>query len=457
MSVPRFRNPLRSAPGLCALALCAFALLPMAPASAAVRTVSNCNNSGQGSLRAAVAGAASGDTINLAALECRRIVLTSGQIQVAQDNLELVGRNSWSLTIDGNRAGRVFAHRGAGILRVKRLSITNGRHEALSVKEVAKGGCIYSDGAVELIGSQVHHCAAVQDMTVQEANAQGGGVFAQRLVRLSYSRVFANTAGIYGLGGGVGGGDIVLQQSQVYGNRVDGEGGGVVAYGRAEVVHSVVRDNQATYGGGIYGFGRLTVRKSTISGNRAVPRDFLGGVFSSGGGIYANNPQGRSTVIDSTISGNSAHDESAALFMGDAAIYNSTVTANEENGDHGTGSCQGRGAVSGEMQLRLESTIVAGNSCTFQGENYDVGAGSVVGSHNLIGTSNVPVPADTIATSPRLGPLANNGGPTPTHALLSGSPAIDRGSNLLRSMYDQRGPGFPRVKGLRADIGAYER
>jgi hypothetical protein len=276
-------------------------------------------------------------------------------------------------------------------------------------------------------------------------------------VRLSYSRVFANTAGIYGLGGGVGGGDIVLQRSQVYGNRVDGEGGGVVAYGHAEVVHSVVHDNQATYGGGIYGFGQLTVRKSTISGNRAVPRDFLGGFFSSGGGIYANNPQRRSTVIDSTISGNSAHDHSAALFTGDAAIYNSTVTANEENGDHGTGSCQGRGALSGEMQLRLESTIVAGNSCPFQGQNYDIGAGSVVGSHNLIGTSNVPLPADTIATTPRLGPLADNGGPAPTHALLSGSPAIDRGSNLLRSKYDQRGPGFPRVKRVRADIGAYER
>lgn len=454
---PRLRNPLRSAPGLCAPALCAFALLSPGPATAATRTVSNCSNSGPGSLRAAVAGAASGDTIDLAALECRRIVLTSGQIQVAQDNLELVGRNRWSLTIDGNRTGRVFMHSGTGTLRIRRLSVANGRHEALSVKEVAKGGCIYSDGAVELIGSQVHHCAAVQDLTVLEANAQGGGVFAQGLVRLSYSRVFANTAGIYGLGGGVGGGDIVLQQSQVYDNRVDGEGGGVVAYGFAEVVHSVVRDNQATYGGGIYGFGRLTVRKSTISGNRAVARDFLGGLFSSGGGIYANNPQRRSTVIDSTISGNSAHDNSAALFTGDAAIYNSTVTANEENGDYGTGSCQGRGAVSGERQLRLESTIVADNSCTFPGLNYDIGAGSIVGSHNLIGTWIVPVPSDTIATSPRLGPLADNGGPTPTHAPLSGSLAIDHGNNPLRSKYDQRGPGFPRVKRVRADIGAYER
>lgn len=443
--------------GACASLVCAIALLPMAPAGAAIRTVSNCSNSGPGSLRNVVANALSGDTIDLAALACDRIVLTGGQIEVPQHDLALVGRNRWSLTIDGNRRDRVFAHTGTGTLGLKRLSIANGRRQARTFKELVKGGCIYSDGAVELVGAQVHHCAAVQDQSVQEANAQGGAVFAQRRVRLSYSRVFANTAGIYGLGGGVAGGEVVLEQSQVYDNRVDGEGGGVVAYGFAEVVHSVVRDNQATYGGGIYGFGRLTVRKSTISGNRAVPRDFLGGLPASGGGIYANNPQRRSAVIDSTISGNSAHDNSAAFFAGDVAIYNSTVTVNEENGDLGTGFCQGRGAMSGERQLRLESTIVAGNSCTFQGENYDIGAGSIVGSHNLIGTWNVPVPSDTIATSPRLGPLADNGGPTPTHAPLSGSLAIDHGNNPLRSKYDQRGPGFPRVKRVRADIGAYER
>ena len=91
---PTASQSLRSAPGLCALALCAFALLPMAPASAAVRTVSNCNNSGPGSLRAAVAGAASGDTIDLAALGCRRIVLTGGAIKVPQNDLELVGRTA---------------------------------------------------------------------------------------------------------------------------------------------------------------------------------------------------------------------------------------------------------------------------------------------------------------------------------------------------------------------------
>ena len=224
---------------------------------------------------------------------------------------------------------------------------------------------------------------------------------------------------------------------------------------RAEVVYSTVRDNEAFEGGGIYA-SEVTVRNSTVSGNRAVPRGFLGGHESTGGGIYAWSATGRSTITDSTISGNSSFHSSATYFAGDAAIHNSTITANEITLGFGSG-CEGDGAVLGDMQLRLESTIVAGNTCVAPGPIYDIGAGSIVGSHNLIGTSLVPVPADTISADPRLGPLANNGGPTSTHALLSGSLAINHGSNPLHCRYDQRGPGFPRVKRLRADIGAYER
>ena len=71
--------------------------------------------------------------------------------------------------------------------------------------------------------------------------------------------------------------------------------------------------------------------------------------------------------------------------------------------------------------------------------------------------ARIPVPPDTISADPRLAPLAEYGGPTRTHLLLSDSPAINRGSNLLNRAYDQRGPEFPRVKGAFPDIGAIER
>ena len=67
-------------------------------------------------------------------------------------------------------------------------------------------------------------------------------------------------------------------------------------------------------------------------------------------------------------------------------------------------------------------------------------------------------PGDQINTDPMLGPLQNNGGPTFTHALLPGSPAINAGDpNFVRPpYYDQRGPGFDRVRGGRIDVGSFE-
>ena len=64
--------------------------------------------------------------------------------------------------------------------------------------------------------------------------------------------------------------------------------------------------------------------------------------------------------------------------------------------------------------------------------------------------------ANIVGQNPLLGPLANNGGPTQTHALLSGSPAIDTGSNPLALSFDQRGTGFARTVGAQTDIGAFE-
>jgi hypothetical protein len=82
----------------------------------------------------------------------------------------------------------------------------------------------------------------------------------------------------------------------------------------------------------------------------------------------------------------------------------------------------------------------------------------VTGSHDLVGSSSLSMPADTLfSDTPGLGPLALNGGPTRTHAVLSGSLLIDRGNNVLNRIYDQRGEPFARVRGPAADIGAFER
>jgi hypothetical protein len=448
---PSFLSLPLSVLGLALLAVIAWP----SPAQAATRTVTNCNDSGAGSLRAMITGAASGDTIDLRSLTCSRIVL-AGQIAIPQQDLILLGPGRFALTIDGNRVDRVFAHSGTGRLFIDRVSIANGNREEGG--GFITGGCIDSDGTVELLRSRVHHCRVwIEEFS--ESGTRGGGVNAQTVI-LNYSSVFSNTAGRNGSGGGVAASTATLYRSQVYGNTVQGGGGGI----SADVVtatYSLVHGNNARLGGGISA-AEVHLNKVTISANHALERPFLGPMASEAGGIYLNqysSPARRSTIVDSTISGNTAYDYSAGQLAGEVLIYNSTITDNLENEPDWAdgGVCLGTGALYAPT-LRLESTIVSGNRCTLPGA-LDIAPNTTLsGRRNLIGISAAAVPAGNLrVTDPRLAPLAENGGPTRTHLPLADSLAIDRGSNLLDREFDQRGPGFPRVRGPGPDIGAVER
>jgi hypothetical protein len=436
-----------------ALGLALLAAMAWPQAQAATRTVTNCNDSGAGSLRAMITGAASGDTVDLRSLTCSRIVL-SGQIGIPQQDLNLLGPGRFALTIDGNRAGRVFAHSGTGRLFIDRMSIAYGNREG---SEFESGGCIDSLGTIELRRSRVHHCRVWVEDAI-EGQTNGGGIAAINVL-LDRSSVFSNIAGRNGNGGGLLARTVTLYRSQVYGNVVQAQGGGIFG-GMVTATYSLVHGNDARLGGGISA-SEVRLNKTTISANRALERPFLGPGASEAGGIYLNQffTDRRSTIVDSTISGNSAYDYSAAQLAGEVVIYNSTITNNLENAPDiaDMGTCQGTGALYAPT-LRLESTIVSGNRCTLPG-SFDIAPGTTVsGRRNMIGTSAVPVPADSIrTTNPRLAPLAEYGGPTRTHLPLADSQAIDRGSNPLNREFDQRGPGFPRVKGAAADIGSTER
>ena len=107
--------------------------------------------------------------------------------------------------------------------------------------------------------------------------------------------------------------------------------------------------------------------------------------------------------------------------------------------------------------LVLDSSILSNNT----GPTYlqDLGGASqtVVGSHNLVESSQLQLPLDTIENrDPLLGPLANNGGATKTRGLAPGSVAIDAGTNTHGLDDDQRGSGYPRTIGTNTDIGAVE-
>lgn len=444
MSVRHARPRSRAILAVSSAALLLSAIAHAPSANAATRTVTNCNNSGSGSLRSAAALAVSGDTIDLRGLACTRITLTS-DIVLPQANLTVLGRDRFALTLHGNRTNRIFRHTGTGTLRISRLTLAYGRFASGN----GFGGCLYSDGSVELLRSRVHHCEAWGQGGL-EPIAGGGGVMAWGDVLLAYTSVFENRAES---GDAFGGGvatqaRLTLFRSQVYNNQA-GYGGGAWADDSVSATYSIVQNNSAFHdGGGINARENLLLNKTTVSGNYAS---------WDGGGVYVLG-DGVARVVDSTISGNRASNESAAAFIRvQTEITNSTIAFNHEEPFPGDG-CWGTVSVG---TLRLQSSIVAGNTCS-ESPAWDINGfidlgANVTGADNLVGSSNLPLPADTLSANPRLAPLAWNGGPTRTHALLSDSPAIDRGNNVRNRLYDQRGPGFPRVRGAGPDIGAFER
>jgi len=399
-------------------------------------TVQNCNDSGTGSLRAAVANANSGDTIDLSTLSCAKITLTTGAIPIAQTNLILNGPGASQLSIDGDffpalHYNRIFAHYGTGTLRVNQVTLMNARYKGATT---AAGGCVFSAGSVALNQTTVTGCVALEKGA--GAVAQGGGVFAEKGATVVDSTITGNVAWA-----GNSSGQTV--------------GGGIAVYGGLTVKYSTISENAAFDGtqnraGGIYtSNGNLFMVGSTVSGNSAT--------FA--GGMQVNDYTGPHSIeiINSTISGNFAHWNAGLVATAPMTLANSTIAFN-----HTSGAYSGAGFEflnTHGTSLTLQSTIIANN---YNDGGIDADAsidGNVVitGGNNLVTSHVGPLPADTLTACPRIGPLGNHGGGTQIHPLLKSSPAIDAGNNVTSGLtYDQRGTGFPRTHGAGTDIGAFE-
>jgi hypothetical protein len=220
-------------------------------------------------------------------------------------------------------------------------------------------------------------------------------------------------------------------------------GGGIdLEGGILDVSYSTFSDNTAASGAGLSNqyAGRLTLRYSTVSSNTAI---------GPGGGIASADWL---TVTHSTVSGNMAGSNGGGLNVGKAlTLTHSTLSDNRSSGNGG-GIYGNRTA--GYMANSIIANNPSGGNCngdiTSQGYNLDSD-----------GTCNLTGPGDQPNTEPMLGPLQDNGGPTWSHALLTGSPALDAG-NCPGETADQR--GFARPFDLHlvsnvadgCDIGAVE-
>ncbi len=281
----------------------------------------------------------------------------------------------------------------------------------------------------------------ISGLTIQNGSSLvAGGIRNSGTLTLTSSTVNGNSSVFLGGGGIVNGGTLTLINSTVSGNFSNDFGGGISnGFGAsATLTNSTVSGNTADEGGGILNSGTLTLTSSTVSGNTAS---------GFGGGGISNVSAGTLTLNNSTVNGNTA-----SAFVGGGIVNSGTLTLNSSTVSGNTASAFGGGIRHTGGSTSLKNTIVANS--TAGGDCF----GSITSAgHNLDsdGTCSFTATGDLQNTDPMLGPLADNGGPTFTHALLAGSPAIDAGSpDCPPPDTDQR--GVARPQGAACDIGAYE-
>jgi hypothetical protein len=410
-------------------------------------TVTNCDDDGTGSLRATVAAAASGDTIDFTGLSCSTISLTTGFINVTQDDLALTGPGAGALSIDGGLATGILRHSGLGTLSVSGLTLTNGHYESAATPF---GGCLYSAANLTVTDSTLSYCAVVGTSNVI---ALGGGVYSKGDLSLVGSTVTqshaqgtatgAHGGGVYVAGNFTAQGSLI-SYNQAYGVPINGgQGGGVMTVGTTLIQGTTIFYNGSYDVGGLWTQGEVTVDSSTIAYNSASHAAGMRATYSSG------SPT--ATIINSTIAANHSFATVGGLnLIIPATISNSTIAFNEAFNDLA-------GILMSGPTLDLESTIIANNTSAGTPDDFQVyGSLVITGANNLVVASSVPLPPGTLQSDPLLGLLGDNGGQTPTIPLLAGSPAIDAGNNVANLPDDQRGVGFARVVGPFADIGAFE-
>ncbi|MGN6521581.1 MAG: choice-of-anchor Q domain-containing protein [Dokdonella sp.] len=412
----------------------------------------------------------------MTSLACSTITLTSGAIAVAVNNLTLQGPGLLSLELSGNDADRALWHIGSGTLTVNDMMVTHGK-KYLNDGDIgnAGGGCIFSSGSVSMDHAWAKYCDTGSN-DVDNA-VHGGAVYAANSVVMNYSLVTssaAHSSAFQARGGGVyTPGQFFMFRSSISSNTVAAphipSGAGVqVGSVRDEGVagtpgqaagvkySNITGNSGALWGAGGYFTGNTAIGNSTISGNNACRAAGL--YFVAGSGV--TQP---ASIYSSTVSGNASTCTGGAgvsVWNENSSFKDSTIAFNTTQS---AGSTKyGAGVrVPNANTIELQNTIIASNYVDFgDGPLADDigGGGTITGAANLVYyPSSMVTPGGTILlTDPMLRALASNGGPTSTHMLNYGSPAINVGNNASGAVVDQRGSGHPRILGPFPDIGAVE-
>lgn len=370
----------------------------------------------------------------------------------------------------------------AAVIAVTTTADENGAGEGCSLREAVRsanenapiGGCAAGSLGLDTItvppgtymltiGPAGENLAAGGDLDVlEDVSITGGGVGTTVIDGAQLDRVFDVRPAVD---------SATIADLTITGGRADGNSnGGAIDVNQATLVFErvLVTGNHATqYGGAIHtDTATLLISDSAITNNRAD--DDSGAIDHIDG-----NATAPSVLTNVTLSGNTSGTTDSDVGWGGAigvshpmVLNNVTIVGNTVVTNPGGGSDYGGGGIAAEetsSDVTIQNTLIAGNTAPVGPDCY---LQVVSAGHNLIGNASdcaiSPAVGDLIGTGaapidPLLGPLADNGGPTPTHALLKGSPAINGGDpsaagsgGTACAATDQRGLA------RNCDIGAYE-
>ena len=342
------------------------------------------------------------------------ITLTAGELMLTDlAGTSIDGPGAGVLTVSGNNASRVF-HVKDGSAALTGLTVTGGNAPVGGGLDEDGGGLLNDGGTLSLSDCTI---------TGNLGAGDGGGVATSGAATtiLTECTVSGNRAAVGGGVASLDGGQATLNGGTVTANYAGSAGGGLAALagGSLTLANATVSANYGRhYGGGVYNHGIASLTGCIVTGNSTT---------QLGGGLL--NALGTLSLTNVTATGNTSGGVGGGLAneQGATTLINCTVTGNIANIGGGLN-------VDGGM-TSLTNTIVAG-----QKSGGDVFGSINGGGNNLVGGN------------PLLSPLGDYGGPTPSFALLPGSPAIGAGTIVGAPTTDQRGE--PRTGHV--DIGAFQ-
>lgn len=431
---------------------------------------------GPGSLHQAIldANAAGGGDITFS--NVNGSILLSNRLPALTSSIQILGPGADQLSIDGmgptvtnlpvftNVTGNVVVISGlqltncsgaianSGTLTLSNCTIVNGHSGGGDIPGDASAG-IYNSGT--LIAS---YCTLAGNSIFYYRN--GAAINNSGTMSLAHCTITGNSIS-FGSGCGIfNSGNLTADYCSIdhnWGHDCDGSGITIDA-GSVILRNCSVSYNGAFGAGGILNNASLAMTNCTLAGNQAYNSD---GAQRAGGMLN----HGYATLQNTTVSGNNASPAGIGAGIwnaGTLVLLNSTIVSNSIGGSDCYDVSSGAG-IWNSGTIRSRNSIIAGNfgnaPCAVQGPDFAGNLDSL--GHNLIqnasGWTNVGTgTGDLVGLDPMIGPLQDNGGPTWTHALLPGSPAIDAGDSTPGYVPTEDQRGVPRPQGVAVDIGSFE-